>query len=374
MAQKITHYLLIALVLSLGFGQLLRFEYFGVPIYLHDVLVLCLLLFLLQRSVLKRKTWLQAKLGSAAAERTDLYGTFGFRIFLISLALGWFFALLHYPITQLLVPTLYTLRLLAYIALYLVLKQSKIKITFIYFLIGGMVQLFIGLIQYFFLPDMRVFQYLGWDDHLSRLTLPHFDPTFTAVMLGLFVLTLKRSQWFIGVMVLWSILLTYSRSAWLSLVLTALLFIKNTKIFLISLFLFLICITFWLPKKFGEGTNLLRTYSITSRFESDLAYIQKYKWDLLVGRGMNTLILDAPSIDVPNHASGPNNSYLYLLATTGILGLAGWGIFMFSLYTRSAHKPMMIFFFIASLFNNVMFYPFALLWVLLVESTVPTSA
>jgi hypothetical protein len=130
---------------------------------------------------------------------------------------------------------------------------------------------------------------------------------------------------------------------------------------------------FVLPKKFGEGTNLLRTYSISSRLESDIAYIQKYKWDLLIGRGMNTLILDSPESKFEDHASGPNNSYLYLLATTGVLGLAGWGVFMFWLYSRSAYKPMLVFFFIASLFNNVMFYPFALLWILLHESLVYTD-
>jgi hypothetical protein len=230
-----------------------------------------------------------------------------------------------------------------------------------------MVQWFIGVIQYFLIPDMRVFQYLGWDDHLNRLILPHFDPTFTAVMLGLFVLTLKSSQWFIGVMVVWSILLTYSRSVWLSLILTAIFFIKNKLILLLAASCMLLAI-FALPQKFGEGTNLLRTYSITSRSKSDLAYIQKYKWDLLIGRGMNTLILDQS----PSHSSGPNNSYLYLLLTSGFLGLIGWGIFMYSLYVKSTHKYMLVFFFIAALFNNVMFYPFSLLWILLLESTVPT--
>ena len=43
MAQKIVYWLLIALILSLGFGQLLRFEYFGIPIYLHDILVITIL-------------------------------------------------------------------------------------------------------------------------------------------------------------------------------------------------------------------------------------------------------------------------------------------------------------------------------------------
>lgn len=223
---------------------------------------------------------------------------------------------------------------------------------------------------------MRVFQYLGWDDHLNRLTLPHFDPTYTGVMIGLALLSITQlTSWYFSLLLIFAILLTYSRSVWLSLALTLSYFmLKEKKLIplLIGACLLFIPILF-LPKKFGEGTNLLRTYSISSRIQSDLSFIQKYKWDLLLGRGLNTLILDAPSGDRPIHATGPNNSYLYLLLTTGVMGLVGWGIFMRSLYLKSIQKPMFIFFFIASLFNNVMFYPFALLWILLMEAMAPSE-
>lgn len=354
MAQKISYWLLIALILSLGFGQLLRYEYLSVPLYFHDVLVVCIL-------VLQGLT-LQVKI------------PFSLKIFLVGLALSWIHALSLFPVSSVLFPSLYSLRLLAYLALYLSLKSKKILIPHYYFLISGLTALVIGLFQYLLLPDMRVFQYLGWDDHLNRLILPHFDPTFTAVMLALALLsTVSTSSYFLIPLYSLGILLTYSRSVWLSLALTELFFIKNTKVLLISIFLFLICITFWLPKKFGEGTNLLRTYSISSRLQSDLAYVQKYKWDLFLGRGMNTLILDEPKTVMPDHSTSPNNSYLYLLATAGVLGLFGWGMFMCSLYQKSVYKPLLIFFFIASLFNNVMFYPFSLLWVLLLESKVPSA-
>lgn len=338
--KHVTKYLLITLVLSLGFGQLLRFEYFGVPIYLHDILVMLILA-------------LQGRTLKVSYLRSTIYQL---RLFLIGLALGWLYALLYYPITQLLVPTLYTLRLLAYLALYFQLPTSNYQIPRIYFYISGITTLVIGLVQYVLLPDMRIFQYLGWDDHLSRLTLPHFDPTFTAVMLVLTLLSVPTISYLLSPIILLAILLTYSRSVWLSLVLTGMIFIKNKKIFLLSSILLLASI-FVLPQKFGEGTNLLRTYSISSRLMSDVNIVKDVGWNLLIGQGMNTF---------PRNSI--NNSYLYLLATTGVLGLAGWGMLMFSLYTKSIHKPMLIFFFIASLFNNVMFYPFALLWVLLIET------
>lgn len=357
MQNKISNYLVITLILTLGFGQLLRFEFFGTPLYLHDLLVIIILT--LQGLALKVKIPLS------------------FKLFLTGLVFGWLFALLHYPFAELLVPSLYTLRLLAYLALYLVLKNRKITIPHFMFLFSGLVTLTIGLAQYILLPDMRVFKYLGWDDHLNRLILPHFDPTFTAVMLGLFLLsTGKLSSIFYILVLLFSIvgiLLTYARSVWVSFIIALTFFIKNKLVLLLAVGCMLLAI-FILPKKFGEGTNLLRTYSITSRFEFDLAYIKKYKWNLIIGRGMNTLVLDvvAPSTS-SNHATGPNNSYLYLLATTGVLGLVGWGMFLLSLYRTSNHKSMLIFLFVASLFNNVMFYPFAILWVLLVEAMIPTS-
>ena len=362
-ANRVTQLLVIALVLSLGFGQLLRFSFYGVPLYLHDILVLCILA--LQGLTLKAEPNPQTQ----RREGQTL------KVFAVGLSIGWLHALSLFPLSSLLIPSLYTLRLLAYLSLYLLLNRNKFIISNSYFLISGLVTLVIGYLQYFLLPDMRIFQYLGWDDHLSRLTLPHFDPTFTAVMIGLALLSTVSitTSFLIPVFYFLAILLTYSRSVWLSLAFTLGFFIRPKK-YLFFLIPILLISIYSLPKRFGEGTNLLRTYSISSRLQSDIAYIQKYNWDLLIGRGMNTLILDSPSSDLPNHATGPNNSYLYLLATTGVIGLVGWGMFMLSLYRKSLHKPMLVFFFVDSLFNNVMFYPFALLWVLLIESTVPTSA
>ena len=361
MQKILTRFLLLTLVLSLGFGQLLRFEYLGLPLYLHDLLILLVLL--INLPILPRliKHFFPV-----------------LRLFLSGLALGWLLALVLFPLSSLFIPLLYSLRLLSYLTLYFLVKDEKIHLSPIYFFISGGVTLLIGLGQYFLLPDMRIFQYLGWDDHLFRLTLPHFDPTFTGVMLVLAILSsnsLYSTNIFrlTSVVYIIGILLTYSRSVWLSLALTAAAFIRNKKILLVSGILLLSSI-FLLPKKFGEGTNLLRTYSLTSRWQTDLAYAQKAGWTLLLGQGLNTLTPITSPSSYPLHPSGPNNSYLYLLLTTGILGLLGWGKFMFSLYRTSSLKPMWLFFFVASLFNNVMFYPFALLWVLLVSATAPSEA
>lgn len=351
MQKTLTSWLLTALIISLGFGQLLRFEFHGSNFYLHDLLVISLIL--LHRSSLK-------------SSLTNF--SLGLKLFLLGLALGYLRALALFPISELLIPSLYALRLLAYLALYLVLKYHKIRVSSSIFLLSGLVSLVLGLLQYLLLPDMRLFQYLGWDDHLNRLTMPHFDPTFSGAMLSMYLLMIFPKSAPYSLFSILGILLTYARSIWLSLVLTILYFSKNFKIFLL-LFTILLSAIFVLPKRFGEGTNLLRTFSITSRLTSDLSYISHYKFDLLIGRGMNTLTLDKPVTSLANHVTGPNNSYLYLLLTSGIVGLIGWGMFLKELYESTLYKPMVVFFIVASLFNNVMFYPFSLLLMLLSENT-----
>lgn len=349
MESKITPRLLSVLVLSLGFGQLLRFELTSLPIYLHDVLVFAILLINI-RSLKK-----------------VVVGFKILKIFILGLCVSWLIALSLYPLHLLVTPALYTLRLLSYLALFFLLKNTSYKVTKNSLIIAGMTMLTIGLAQYFLLPDMRWAQYLGWDDHLNRLTLPHYDPTFTGVMLSLAMFSVIKNNIRFAPIFLLPILLTYARSVWLSLIVTTLSMFKSLKYFILALLIFTLAIAA-LPDRFGEGTNLLRAYSISSRITSDLEYIKRYGWSLVLGRGLNTLILDRAPGFYPNHATGPNNSYIYLLTTTGILGLVGWGIFMKYLYVHSHNKPMLIFFFISALFNNVMFYPFALLWVLIVDS------
>lgn len=353
MAKKLTHWLTMTLVISLGFGQLLRFSWLGVPLYLHDLLVVAILVLL---------SWdLQGRTLKGVP-----------KLFLLGLSLAWLHALTLYPLASLAIPALYTLRLLSYLWLYLSLSSAKLDLPRWAFITSGLTTLILGLAQYFLMPDMRWAQYLGWDDHLNRLILPHFDPTYTSVMLGLFILTLTRSEWQLGALASLSILLTYSRSVWLSLVLTGFLFIKRRLILVLFLLTLGLGISL-LPERFGEGTNLLRSYSLTSRATADLAYVETYTWGMLLGRGLNTLILDQGVQALPNHATGPNNSYLYLLLTTGVIGLTGFLLFLRRLYLRSLHRPLIIFLLIASLFNNVLLYPFVLLWLFLSEFMAPSE-
>ena len=131
-------YLLITLILSLGFGQLLRFDFYGIPLYVHDILVVILLSLLGLtcdwRSVLAiKRTFLNRRPEQSSSRDTEggrrvLTGTTGIYVFLFALFLSSLRALTIYPLSSLLIPSLYGLRLLAYLTLYLLVKNQKIKI------------------------------------------------------------------------------------------------------------------------------------------------------------------------------------------------------------------------------------------------------
>lgn len=360
MAAKILNLSLVAVVLSLGFGQLLRFELFSLTFFLHDVLVIFLLsLLILQRESLQvfRRPPLWAKL-----------------IFL-GLTIGALRALTLFPPTTLLIPSLYSLRLLAYLALYLLLKPSKLTLAPQVFILSASTTVLIGLWQYFYMPDMRLFQYLGWDDHLNRLTLPHFDPTYTAVSLVLPLLTLKQLPKLLYPFSLAAFLLTYARSVWLSLLLALFTRVQKLRTTVLILAFSLLAISL-LPNGFGEGTNLFRTYSVSSRLNHDLALIRQVGFNAFTGVGYNSLplLLDSQSV-YSDHATSFNNSYLTILATMGPLGLIGFALLLNSLITSTNNSSTaLIFVILASLFNNVLLYPFVLLWLLLANSLMAPSA
>lgn len=343
--------LLAAIILSLGFGQLLRFELAtGLTLYLHDPLIIIYLLLNLLE-LFKENTRLIRLISYFAAAAS------------ISLLLS----TKYIPLAQVGFNSLYFARLLAYLLLLPTLPHSiaRERVSSL-LLISGTLTLLIGLVQYFFLPDTRYLYYLGWDDHLNRLIFPHYDPTFTGAIIALtLLLSMKLKTKLPTILALPALLLTYSRSIFISLIPPLL--SKNKK-YLIIAAVVLVGILF-LPEKFGEGTNLLRTYSIQSRATHDTKVLRIFAdSNLLFGVGMNNLSHYLSPSDLPNHATTANNSYVYLLATTGILGTFLFLKLLHALYKRSSHKQLLFFILLASMFNNILFYPFTLLWLVFLST------
>lgn len=247
----------------------------------------------------------------------------------------------------------------------------KLAIAFIGIFIATL-----GLIQYFTIPDSRFLIYSGWDDHYYRLISSLFDPGFTAIILVMTFLALFSWQgrfsnifsFLIQTLFLGTILLTYSRAGYLSLLvgfimISITLVHKKTKrwklsnIFALSVF-FVVLIPF-LPKPGGEGVNLLRTTSIQQRIESNQTAIHSLTWKTIVfGSGFYRAIEVKDS--VPNHATAPDNSYIFIFTSMGIVGSI---LFLLTVYQYKnrifSHHTFLIVgsaLCVNSLFNNSLFY------------------
>lgn len=305
----------------------------GVSLSINDALVGIIFVFFLTLLVFKK---------------INLKGQLKSPIFLFFIA-GFFslvINLFNFNLSQIMVSSLYLLRWISYSFIYFSIiqssKKTKKKISNLLF-VSGLVVLFFGFIQYVFYQDLKNLFYLGWDEHLYRLFGGFFDPNFAGIFLSLFAVyvlgfLLKEKRFnvkiFYSFVILFSLLaivLTYSRTALLTLavcVLTFLFLSKKIKLFFVFFFslVFFIAIS---PKAFQtEGTNLFRTASSYQRLESMNNAIEIFKKNPVLGVGFNTYrysqnkygYLTDIKWEISHSGAGVENSYLFILATTGILG------------------------------------------------------
>jgi hypothetical protein len=215
-------------------------------------------------------------------------------------------------------------------------------------------------IQYFFYPDLRNLFYQGWDPHLYRTFGVFFDTSIAASIFGIFFLTTNQS--FIKIIYLILTALSFSRSTYLGISLTLIYSFINQKQFkkIILFFVFFAALVFFIPKPSGEGVNLKRLYSITSRVEDYRIGFSFWKNKPLIGYGYNRIRYIKNNISVHSGAAF-SSSFLTVLVSSGILGLLSFIYVLWSLRKTNKVAPvLLIFLSIVSLFDNVLLHPFIL--------------
>ena len=245
-----------------------------------------------------------------------------------------------------------------------------------------------GFIQYIFFPDMRWLYRFGWDDHYYRLIGMLFDPNFSGLMIlltGWFVYKSEsgKAKWLMIAVTLIGLIATYSRISYLlAIILIFYEFMKIKtikKLTIIPVILGLAGLTALLPKPGGEGVNLFRTYSISSRLETNYEALELVKRNPVFGVGFNNY-LAATSRKLPDsidyHPSSPDNSFMFVAATSGLVGLSIFIWMLIDIWLRLTSewsKVSMLIIIGHSLTNNSIFYPWILLWlwlILLMEENV----
>lgn len=374
MAKRIREALLIAVIFSIPLGEIVRFQFGQAAVTATDITVVLFI----AASVLRIK-FTKARL------------TKPLLIFSSIAAVSLLVNLVNLKPDELLISALYLLRWIAYAGVYISIinldSSFKKKIPAMITAMGAVV-VGIGLLQYFLYPNLRNLYYLGWDEHLYRLFSSFLDPNFAGAflvlylifVLGIFIRNKSSVYGLISVVTLVSTILTFSRSAYLMLfvgLLVSLFLYGKKKLILGFIGLFLVSIVIVsVAGRGNEGTNLLRITSTQARFPSAQNALTIFSKNPILGVGFNAYEFAtikyglSKTSKFPNHsAAGTDNSFLFVLATMGVVGLISYLYLWFrvlSVSRKSKYSAVLtasvIALFVDSLFINSLFYIFIMLW------------
>lgn len=310
---------------------------------------------------------------------------------------------------EILVGLSYIARWALYTSLFFIVKsfpqKFKEKIIYLLLIAGGLFTLF-GFIQYFLYSSLRNLYYLGWDEHMYRMFSTFLDPNFAGAFFVLYLIFLLgllsylfknnkiRETWLIGLISVFSLIsvfLSYSRSALIMLFTSIVIFsILTKKIYWLFVFVLISLVFISISaKNFNiENINLFRIASAEARLDSAKIAIQIIRDNPFFGVGFNTYRYVQTDYGFRNpinarvsHAdAGTDNSFLFIFATTGIIGLIFYLNLLLQILKKSylnyrQYKDKNIQKYIAitiiasvlgivinSFFINSLFYSFILLW------------
>lgn len=322
--------------------------------------------------------------------------------------------------SEFIISFLYLVRFVCYALIYFIVSEFDLKFKkkiLVLLVISGSLITFGGFVQYFLYPNLRNLYYLGWDEHLYRLFSSFLDPNFAASVISLFLTLLlslvifgfsknQKIRFFLIFLSTFSfiaLLLTYSRSGYLMFLTSAsvlLLMLGKIRYIAILLIVFTVGIIL-LPKNLGgEGVKLLRTASIISRSGYLDNAITIFRENPILGVGFNAYryaqyrygFIDEFSLSTSHAAAGTDNSFLFVLATTGIVGLTSY-LYIWIKILKGCHPKLVsgsdemlkrvqhdikretfqkivsivimassVGLFVNAFFINSLFYPFIMLW------------
>lgn len=300
---------------------------------------------------------------------------------------------------ELLVALSYLLRLDAYFSLLFLglfgFNKLQVKILKKTFLVSSLFVVIFGFVQFIFYNNLRNLYYLGWDEHLYRLFSTFLDPNFMGLflallsvfLLGRFIRAKKTTGHNFSFLIfisftLLALILTYSRTAIISLLLgTSFLFVYLRKIKLLAVSIILLLSGVVVLSNFSiEGMNPLRIASSEARLESMEEALKIFFESPIYGVGFNTYryaqiergFRNEGQSALSNADAGTDNSLLFVLATTGFIGLLAylniWRIIVIKIKDLEKSDKAIVFsiiaaLFLGSFFINALFYMPIMLWV-----------
>lgn len=339
------------LVLSLCAGQLAVFEFNGARVLPTDILIGAIFIFWLFKKLLHLPYFCDGTCNNRQARekriKIDFLGGL-IIVFLLISFLSLLNSLRFFDISELKTGFFYLIRLFLYLSLYFVFfdaaKKKNILWIFNWFLASVFLIAIFGFLQLAFFPDLSVIKEGGWDPHKDRLFSTWLDPNLLSLIfilgivavIGLFSfkksleasleISLEIKKWllfFYFIVFLIALALTYSRSGYLTFLVTILfLGILKSRKLLITTVVLVVIIVLVFPfvveriqgmKKLDETARM--------RFESWQNAFQVIQKKPTLGIGYNNLSLIQGVGGSQLHSkSGFDSSFLTIWATTGIFG------------------------------------------------------
>lgn len=375
---------------SFCLGQLGRFSLFrpDLVIHINDIVIGIVIISYFLIKILKKEKIYLPKIFKPVV--------FFFLIGIVSLLVNF----KNFNLNDVGVGSLYLIRLMIYAMLPVFIfnwckKEKNCQEKVLRFLLlGGTITAVLGLFQYISFPDLRPFEEYDWDPHLYRLVGTFFDPGFIGgilvlTLIILFLMEKKSGFYYFSLFLTYlAMILTYSRTTYLAYLVSIFLIsiIKKSKKFFIITFLIFVLSLQLVPKGKSYGTKIKRQETAWARLENIKTAFKIFKKYPFFGVGFNNYryaqikhgFLEKKKAFLTHAGAGSDNSYLFILATTGIFGFStfAWIFLKLSkefnftklLNGREKNLNKKIVFvsilavFTQSLFLNSLFYPFIMEW------------
>lgn len=292
-------------------------------------------------------------------------------IFILIAIFSLLFSLTTLSINDVFQSSLYLIRLIVYLGLlpisYLIIKKTTTSKAITYVTISILLIAGTGLVQLIYLPTLEdLAKSSGYDPHINRLVGSWLDPNFIGGLFAIIIVFLtslslyekssrKKTFYIISSLICTvALFFTYSRSAYLALAGGVLILglIKAKKLLVIFLIISSIGIASSerAQQRLSELTTSVKSVIFnTSENPDPTARLRIQNWEQtinlisqkpLLGHGYNTLsIVKLSSGYIQNtgihSASGSDSSILTIIATTGILGLIPFLIFLLNILLHS---------------------------------------
>ena len=305
--------------------------------------------------------------------------------------------------TDFLTSALYLIRLISYLGLYLALfnfnglNKNKSK-TLEYLVVIGSFISFFGFIQFILWPNLKTLEIFGWDPHAYRLTSTFLDPGFAGILLvltlilifGLYRGTKQKGLIFAGIISYFGLIITQSRASWLAffVAITFLAWLQKRRLFYFLLAVITVLIIIFMPRPEGEGGKITRVYSVEARIGNWQETINLFQKHPFFGVGYNTLRYakiqanpDSKEQNLESHSgAGADASLLFVLVTTGLVGLIIYIGFLVKIFFVGFKErknswgiiilPTLASLLVHSLFLNSLFYPWVIVWLIIILSSI----